>query len=162
MATATVLHFGSDDCHRVRVLRHAGYEVRELDSLDRLRLNLESGEDVDAVIVSEEGARYAEQAADLVRQHSGAPLVLFRQSHVNLDESRFDRVYPSLTPPPLWLFETAVIVMQSKELRAQSEWLRHEVKVLRTRSQQLRARSKELRQRIPSGWPSHDEASTEE
>jgi hypothetical protein len=124
MATATVIHFGIDECQLVQVLRQAGYKVHELASLDQLRLHLEGVEDLDAVIVSQSEPHCVGHATDLVRQHSGAPLILFRCSDVVLDESRFDRVYSVFTPTSHWLFETAVLVMQAKELRAQSEALR--------------------------------------
>lgn len=146
MEIATVIHFGKDDSQRVPALRHVGYEVRESDSLDRLRLNLE-GDEADAVIVSEVEPRCAEKAAILVRQCSGAPLILFRRLNATLDESRFDRVYSLLIPTSHWLFEMAVIVMQSKELRAASERLRREVETVRAESRQQSARAKAEQQR---------------
>jgi hypothetical protein len=42
MATARIIHFGDDNCHRVQVLLRVGYEVCVSESLDRLRLDLES------------------------------------------------------------------------------------------------------------------------
>jgi hypothetical protein len=137
MATAKVIHFGSDDCHRVQVLRQAGYEVCESESLERLPLDLE-GDGVDAVIVSEVEPRCAEKVAILVRQHSGAPLILFRCPSVAHDESRFDRVYDSLVPTADWLSETAELVVQSKH--AASERLqRREAEGVRVENQRLRA-----------------------
>jgi hypothetical protein len=121
MAAATVIHFGSDLCHRVPVLRREGYEVRELDSLDCLRMDLGRDKTVDAVIVSEFDPHCAEQAANLVRQSSDAPLILFRDSSAQLDESLFDRVYSCFTPGSHWLSEMAAVVIRSKELRAQSQ-----------------------------------------
>jgi hypothetical protein len=129
MADATVIHFGSDDCDRVQALQAAGYEVRESISLDTLRRDIER-DDVDAVIVSEAEPGATEKAAALVRQHTGAPLILFRRSQAALDESRFDRVFSWLIPAAHWLFETAVLVMQSKELRGQSEDLRSELEAM--------------------------------
>jgi hypothetical protein len=119
MATTTVIHFGSDVCQRVLVLRRAGYEVRELDSLDDLRLDLGS-EAVDVVIVSEVEPSRAEQAAYVAREHSDAPLILFRDSSAVPDKGLFDLVFSSFTPGAQWLSETAVVIMQSKELRARS------------------------------------------
>lgn len=118
VAKAKVIHVGSDDCHRVEVLRRNGFEVLMSDSLDGLRLHLERETDVDAVFVTEETPQRAERAATLVRQHSGVPLILFRRSHTSLDESWFDRVYAPLVRPAAWLFETAVVIMQVRELRA--------------------------------------------
>jgi len=144
MAAATVVHFGWDDCHRVQTLQAAGYEVRESVSLDKLKLDVER-DDVDAVIVSEAEPDSTERAAVLVRQHSGAPLILFRRSIAALNISRFDRVYSSFIAPPFWLFETAVVVMQSRSLRAESKRLRRETEALRAKSRLQRARANALR-----------------
>ena len=70
---ARVIYFGSDDCHRVAVLRSAGYEVRESNSLNNLGLDLQRDEQIDAVIVSEDNPETAEKAVDLVREHKIAP-----------------------------------------------------------------------------------------
>jgi len=140
MAAATVIHFGWDDCYRVQALQAAGYEVRESVSLDTLKLDVER-DDVDAVIVSEAEPGATEKAAAVVRQHSGAPLILFRRSRAAFDESRFDRVYSSFIPPEFWLFETAVVVEQSRSLRAESQRLRSEAKALQTRGRRRPARA---------------------
>jgi len=102
---AQVIHFGGDDCYRVPVLRAAGFEVRAVRSLNKLRVGLQSDGQVDAVIVSEAEPQCAEKAAVIMRQHSGAPLILFRRPGVALDESRFDRVYDSLVPGAYWLLK---------------------------------------------------------
>ncbi|HKF50284.1 MAG TPA: hypothetical protein VKB38_23180 [Terracidiphilus sp.] len=162
MAAATVIHFGDDDCHRVEVLRGAGYEVDEFNSLDRLRLHLVSRKHVDAVIVSEVEPRCAEQAAELVREHSGAALILFRRPDVTLDDSGFDRVFPSVARPPHWLFDTAVVVMQSKELRAQSERLRAESEAARVGTVRQRHRTASLIRELPSPWADLDDPDKKE
>jgi hypothetical protein len=124
MDIAKVIHFGNDDCHRVQSLRRVGFEVFVSNSLDRLRLQLESETGVGAVLVSEETPQQAEQAAALVREYCDVPLILFRDSEVALDESRYDRVYTSRVPTPHWLYETAVLVDQSQTLRTNSERLK--------------------------------------
>jgi hypothetical protein len=123
-------------------LRHAGYEVHDLQSLDRLRLDLENDENVDAVIVSEATPHRAEQAATVVREHGDAPLILFRRPGTVLDESRFDRVYSEPTPTSYWLFDTAVLAMQSQRLRASSASVRSVFKRLRAEFEGLRAQSR--------------------
>jgi hypothetical protein len=120
MAAATVIHFGSRDLYRVPMLRNAGYEVRESDSLDRLRIELERNEDLDAVIMSEVDPRCAELAATLVRERSSAPLILFCRPDVRIDESQFDRVFSLFYPKSFWLYETAVLVIERQKLRANS------------------------------------------
>jgi hypothetical protein len=177
---ARVIHFGrdaGDSC--VPALRHAGFEVRESNSLDRLNLDLQRDEGVDAVIVSESEPRTAEQAASLVRKHSGAPLTLIRRSDAPMDESRFDRVFSSSAPEANWLFDTAVLVMQCRELRAESERLRRESEVLLAKNERLTNQSRHLldelgavsretqrhltkaraekSRKVPSGWPPHDQ-----
>jgi hypothetical protein len=157
MAAAKVIHFGCDDCYRINVLRHVGYEVRESDSLERLQRDLERDEDLDAVIIAGVAPRCAEQAAVLVRQHSGAPLILFRRPDDALDESRFDRVFSWFSPDTHWLYSTAVLVMQSKELRTQSERLTRDSRAVVEQSRRQRARSAELRRKLPPAWPGPDE-----
>jgi len=157
VALAAIFHFGKDECQRVSVLRQVGYKVRKSDSLDRLRLHLVRNKNVDAVIVSDPEPHCAEQAADLVRQHSGAPLILFRGSDIALDESLFDRVFSSQVPPAKWLFDTAVVVMQCKELRAQSEELRRESEASRAWSSRLQRKFQaESEHRVPRAWPATD------
>ena len=163
MATATVIHFGTDDCLRVPALRSAGYEVLVSDTLEELKLSLDHGEGVDAVIVSGSQPCCIEKAAALVRQHSSAPLILFRQPDAKHNESRFDRVYSGQVAEAQWLFETAVLVMQCKELRAQAEHLRKQSeRVLRETSEvQAESRRKleqaaELKRKLPLSWPLPD------
>ena len=134
MAFSTVIHFGRDDAQHVKALRHAGYKVRESKSLNRLLIDLQDENELNAVIVSEAEPRRAEQAAVLVRHFSGAPLILFRPSHVAIDESRFDRVYSSPVPAANWLFDIAVLVMQNKELRADSERLLKQEQAVRAKT----------------------------
>jgi hypothetical protein len=105
-----VIYFGWNDCHRVQVLRSAGYEVEELASLGELGLYLEKNVPVDVVVVSESDQRSAEQAAELVRRHSKAPLILFRRDQNALDEGKFDQVFSSLVEPQVWLKETAALI----------------------------------------------------
>ena len=86
--TARVIHFGLDDCYRVQVLRSAGYEVHESESLAGLAQDLQRDPGVDAVIVSEGTARITEEAAEIARDRGASPVVLFRCSRVHLDEKR--------------------------------------------------------------------------
>jgi len=130
MAAARLIHFGSDDGARVPMLQRVGYEVRQMNSLDRLRQDLGGDDEVDAVIVAGVNPHRAEKAADLTRQFSGAPLVLFHPPGVALDVSRFDRVFSPSTPEKHWLFDIAVLVMQGKELREASDLLRQDSQAL--------------------------------
>jgi hypothetical protein len=113
---ARVIHFGVDDCHRVTVLQGAGYDVKESLSLDRLRIDLKTERDVDAVFISEDDRSSTERAAELVRRHCEATLILFRRTQRELDEKKFDRVYSSLTPPQNWLLGTAELIEMKRAI----------------------------------------------
>lgn len=165
MATGTVIHFGKDDCSRIPALKNAGYEVLESDTLDRLKLHLERGEGVDAVIICGMEPSCTIKAASLARQRSSAPLILFRRPDVKHSLSRFDRVFPAHSPNAHWLFETAVLVMQCKELRAQAESLRteagrvlKETSAVQTEGRRQLARAAGLQRRRSSAWPDSAEA----
>jgi hypothetical protein len=123
MATARVIHFGSDDCHRVLTLRKVGFEVCVSDSLERLRLDLEGNEGVDAVLVAEGTRRTTERAAAMVQRYSCAPLVLFHRSHAPLCVKRFDQVYTPSVPAVFWLLQTAVLVEQTQDLQKTTKHL---------------------------------------
>jgi hypothetical protein len=154
MATARVIHFGNDAYQRVQTLQKVGYVVRVSDSLSQLRLDLERDESVGAVTVAEGSRRTTERAAAIVRQYSGAPLILFRCSNGPLSVKRFDRVYQSSAPAPSWLFDMAVLVEQSlrlqtdaRRLMAKAERLHAEVEDLFRESQRQLARSVAERKR---------------
>ena len=136
---ARALHFGWDDCYRVRVLERAGYAVTVAENLVALELNLQRGEPVDLVVVSEDTPRTTEHAADIVRQRTKVPVILFRRSALDLDESKFDQVFAGFLSPEIWLARTAELIEQSRQLRESSERLRHESEAVRLESQRLRA-----------------------
>jgi len=142
VAAATVLHFGRDDHQHVKVLRNAGYEVCEVASLNVLRRYLKQDGSALVVMVEEGARRTTEQAAAVVRENSGAPLILFRRFNTPLDLKRFDRIYASSVPAPFWLYATAVLVEQSRTLRAYSEWLRIKAKDIRSETEAVCAETK--------------------
>ena len=113
---ARILHFGWDDCYRVQVLRGAGYAVMESETLEELCDHLQPVEPVDAVILSEDTPHTIEQAAAIVRTHCAAPLILFRHSQCDLDESMFNQIFTCLDPPQEWLARTAELIAQSRAL----------------------------------------------
>lgn len=126
---ARFIHFGWDDCYRVQVLRSVGFEVRESQSLDGLRIDLQRDEPVDAVVLSEDEAHQIREAATVVRQNSVAPLILFRRTEGPMDESLFDQVYSSLVPPRQWLMQTARLIARSRSLQQESARLVCEAKM---------------------------------
>ena len=123
---ARVIHFGCDDCYRIEVLRSAGFEVRESQSIADLGIDLQRDDGLDAVFMSEDLGHDLEQAAEVARQYTQAPLVVFRRFSEPIDISKFDKVYSSLVPPWIWLRETAALIEQSRALRKESARLRHE------------------------------------
>lgn len=117
---AHLIHFGRDDCYRIGVLHAAGFDVRVAGSLSELGVLLQSEEQVDAVIVSEEIEPTAERAAEMVRQAMPVPLILFRRSQQVIDERKFDKIYNCTTPPDVWLDETEALIAKGFGLQAES------------------------------------------
>jgi len=142
---AKIIHFGLDDCYRIPVFRSAGYEVREAHSLEGLCFDLQRDEDVDAVVLSEDDVHQAQEVATVLRQRCAVPLILFRRTQNQIDESQFARVYSSLTPPAQWLLQTAELIAKSRVLQEESVRLRDEADVAIAKSQQERARSRSER-----------------
>jgi hypothetical protein len=139
---ARVLQFGWDDCYRGQVLQRAGYLVTKAETLESLRCNLEMAGNVDAVFVSEDSPQTTEQAAEVVRRHSKAPVILFRRLSVNIDESKFDQVYQGFVAPPVWLARTAELIAQSIDLHERSACLRLEAEAVRQETQRQCERSR--------------------
>ena len=157
---ARVIHFGCDDCYRIEVLRSAGFEVRESQSIADLGIDLQRDDGLDAVFMSEDLGHDLEQAAEVARQYTQAPLVVFRRSSEPIDISKFDKVYSSLVPPWIWLRETAALIEQSRALRKESARLRHETQdvVMQSRGQRARSRAELMRNARPR-TPASDPAS---
>lgn len=145
--TARVIHFGWDHCHRVQVLRAAGYEVREALSLETLELDLERDGQVDAVVLSEDERQSVERACEIARSRSSGPVIVFRRSLRELDERKFDLVYPWVVSPHVWLAEAAELIAQSRASRAQAQQLRGESQEVRKETRRQRERLAEERKR---------------
>lgn len=114
MATARIIHFGKDDCHRVSVLRSAGYAVEDCRSLRAFREALTGGGTPDALFITESESNLEGDAISLARSCSPAPLVLFRRSHGDLSPGTFDLVIDSLTPPKHWLQEIGELIARGR------------------------------------------------
>ena len=117
---AHVLHIGTDDCHRLTVLRSVGYEVEECTSLVQLAEALESAPDPVAVILSESESFPPEEAVSLSRKRSAAPVIFFRRANTAANEDEFDLVIPPLTAPEKWLTEVDNLMGRSREVQAQA------------------------------------------
>jgi hypothetical protein len=106
---AKIVYFGADTCHRLAVLRRAGYVVENSKALEPLGAMLQTDE-ISAVLTTDRDIDVSDDLLTLVRSRSFLPLILFRDSNRNCDERRFDLVIPALTSPPRWLADLASLV----------------------------------------------------
>jgi hypothetical protein len=134
------------------VLQRAGYLVSKAETLEFLSRELQETQDVAAVVLSENDPREMEQAADVVHRLSKAPLILFRCSSLNIDESKFDQVYDGVVQPNVWLSKTAELIAQSTALRERSARLRLEAQAVRQETERLNAQLRELARNKPSRY----------
>lgn len=113
---ARIIHFGPDDCHRIMVLGSAGFAVEACSSMNQFRASLLSGNQPDAVLLSDGDGFSPEDAAVLARSCSPAPVVLFSGANRAYQGARFDLVVYSLTPPEVWLHEVDALIAKSRLL----------------------------------------------
>ncbi len=144
---AHVLHIGMDDCHRVDILRSAGYKVDECASLHHFAMALEVAQQADAVILTESENIPPEQAFHLTRERSTAPVIFFRSTNRAAIEDEFDLVIPPLTAPEKWLKDVNSLLEWSRTLRAQSLSIVEQSRSLRKESATLRRNSERVRER---------------
>jgi hypothetical protein len=114
VALLRIIHFGKDDCHRLSVLRSAGYRVEDCRSLRTFREALTADGGPDAVFITETDGNLQGEAISLAQSSSSAPLALFRRSHSDLSGGSFDLVIDSLTPPTYWLEEIGELIARSR------------------------------------------------
>jgi hypothetical protein len=113
---ARVIHFGPDDCHRLMVLRSAGYALDGGVALEQLLASLVAGSRADAVLLSDGDGIAPEDAASLARSCSSAPVVLFSGTNRAYEGAVFDLVVHSLTPPEVWLYEVDALIANRRVL----------------------------------------------
>lgn len=152
MASATVLHFGLDQCFRLRVLESAGFAVEDCPSLDTLSAELLRKPD--ALVLEDEPAAQVMKAISLSRLYPNVPLVLFRSSEPVSEglACSADLTIPSFTAPELWLREiedlverTRTLAAESQRIRAQSAALIQHCAAVRRSLQRTRAISRQRR-----------------
>jgi hypothetical protein len=117
VASVRIIHFGADDCHRVNVLRSAGYSVDDCRSMRAFREALNAERQPDAIFITEREDDPPGDAISLTKSYSTAPLVLFRRSHGDLSDGSFDLVIESLTPPNQWLQEIDELIARRDAAR---------------------------------------------
>lgn len=144
---ARVIHFGPDDCHRLMVLRTAGYAVDDCRSLLQLSTCLATGHAADAMVTSDSDGLEPTQAIELVKTRTFIPVVLFRSTNLAYEESGIDLVVNCLTPPEIWLREVDKLIERSRAIRAQSQQLIDQSVQLRRESAAARDRARAERQR---------------
>jgi hypothetical protein len=162
---ARIVHFGADNCSRLLVLEHAGYDIDHCPSIVKLGLALTTEREADAVAITEDPKAPRREAIALVRSRSSAPLILF-QTGSGYDESDFDLVIPALTPTHEWLEKIAAIIEQSRAVIADSESvsvqsaaLQQEASAARRKSVFERERSARERSRIDVLMRDHQDRS---
>jgi hypothetical protein len=144
-----IIHYGVDDCHRVPVLKFAGYSIADCQSIVQLRAALQSTEDPGAVVMTEIEDMAPRRAVSIVRSTSSAPLVLFpgRASGIFEFEFEFDLVIPVLTPPEQWLSDMAELIDRWFALRARTHALSAQSALLRLESSRAVRKSQQERMR---------------
>lgn len=144
---ARVIHFGVDKCHRLTVLRRAGYSVDACNSLGQLRLALLSEIDPDVVMMSDDDGSVPADAISLTRSESLAPVIFFPSSDRGAELAQFDLVVPTFTPSDDWLLDLAILIVRSRRIRARSQILVEQSRLLRKESEEVRARSHQEQER---------------
>lgn len=113
-----VLHFGTDDCNRLLVLRRVGYSVDLCPIVEEFHSVLQKRADADAVLVTAGPVSDRRQVVMRTRSYSHAPLVLFNTSCDCADECEFDLVIAPLTHPEVWLRKIAALIERTRALNA--------------------------------------------
>jgi hypothetical protein len=108
---ARILHFGLDQCHRIAVLRRAGFYVTEAASLYEVHLLFRSRLPFDAVVVSEDDRTDPREVLELVQRKTKVPVLLFRKANREIDRRGFSYVSQPLDSPGHWLNERALLVV---------------------------------------------------
>lgn len=144
---ARVIHFGPDDCHRLMVLRSAGYAVDDCHSLVQLRSCLANDAAPDALVTSDAEGFEPKEAIALVKTRASIPVVLFRSTNLACEDSDVDLVVNCLTPPELWLGEVDALIEKRRGVRPPTEQPVDPSSQLRRESAAARNRPRVERQR---------------
>jgi hypothetical protein len=118
---ARVVHFGIDKCHRLNLLKRAGYAVDTCNSLVQLRHALQSEIDADVVMMSDDDGCVPSDAIALTHAESLIPVIFFPSSDRSEETAWFDLVVPTFTPPEDWLLDLAIMVVRSRAIRIRSQ-----------------------------------------
>jgi len=161
---ARVIHFGIDDCHRLKVLRTAGYDIDPCSNLIQFRAALESQAEADAIMVDDSDGSVPDEVISLARSRCTAPIILFPHATRSYEAQAVDLVVPVLRPPHEWLLDLANIIIRtralqasSRLLQAQSQRLCREAAAECDRSARERKRSRRERARNQGVLSNHED-----
>lgn len=142
MTTNTILHVGEDFCQRIPVMETAGLIVLQSEmSTPAIHSVFGRGETFSAVVFHSDIVAPPEPTVHETRTLCEAPLVLFQNPAVVCEETDFNLVIPSLTPPAIWLQKLLEVIEASRELRDSSAQLRQDCSAIRSQSMRLRVES---------------------
>lgn len=137
---ARVIHFGIDHCHRIGVLRRAGYDIDHCLNVIEFQAALEA--DADAIVVNDEDGFLPEDLISVARTWSAAPIILFPNPIRTYSPHQVDLVVPTLTPPNEWLVDLANLIVHSRAVQAASQLIREKSQQLRRESATVREQSR--------------------
>lgn len=112
-----IIHFGLDKCHRIAILKSAGYVVEGCNSASQLRATIAEASSFAAVAMTECDGALPTEALSLVRANSDAPLILFQSRNPHYNESHFDWVVRVLTDPRQWLSDIETVIERNRSAR---------------------------------------------
>jgi hypothetical protein len=144
MSAARIVHFGHDECHRLDVLRQAGYEATLCLSEPELVQQVEAVAPV-AVLFPRVPAK--PQNIRELRNRTDIPFVVFTGSMRMAEAGSFDLVIEPVTRPEEWLERLAGVIQLSRELRKSSQLIFSQARQLRDASESLRRESEAARRK---------------
>ncbi len=149
MSAARVLHFGEDECHRLIVLRQAGYDAALCHSAPQMIRQLQQA-DFDAVLFPRVPAKRL--LLSELRASTIVPFVLFGYPLDPSHPAPFDLVIDPITDPGIWLRQLSLAIDLARKIRERSALVHSESATLRAESAAARKESQttqeELRQTL--------------
>lgn len=121
MASGTLVHFGLDQCFRMRVLESAGFSVADCGSIEDLSAELLRNPD--ALMLEEDPVEQVRQALSLSMSFPEIPLIQFG-SPLGVAPGAADLTVPSFTAPEIWLREVDALIQHAHAVIAQSRRIR--------------------------------------
>ena len=136
--SATLLHLGSDPCHRIAVLKKIGYEVIELPCRHQPP-NRRFGA-LDGIVVNEDPCHQS-LTPELIDPEHLVPRILFQGFTGTEIPEPYDLVVPVFTNPANWVPQVRALIARSQQLQSQSKVIRSASAALRDASACLREES---------------------